>query len=262
MGLGVLLAGELDSRGQDPLWSEPVRIGVHPPGTVQQEPGSGEKDERQCDLGGNQHRAGARRGASRGAADFPPPFSESCGLVLHNASAGANPASTTVKTQAPSTTASTRPSMLALGQPGNCQRIHADDQGDTKPGEEQSGRAAEHREHQRFDEQLHQHAPASGADRDSDGNLPVPCRPVSEQKVGRVCAGDQQHEEHRAQQDQKGTAGGPDQLIVQRDHPQRVADRRSDRDGPAPLRARMLSISARAASIAMPLLSRAATLSS
>ena len=65
MGLRVLLAGELDSRGQDLLRREPVGIGVHPPGTVQQEPRSGEQHQGQCDLGTCQRRAGPGTGASR-----------------------------------------------------------------------------------------------------------------------------------------------------------------------------------------------------
>ena len=43
---------------------------------------------------------------------------------------------------------------------------------------------------------------------------------MREQQVGRVCAGNQQDEEHRAQQDEEGTACRPYQLIVQREHPQ------------------------------------------
>ena len=83
-------------------------------------------------------------------------------------------------------------------------------------GEQQAGGAAGEAEHQRFDEQLLQHAAAPGAERGADRDLLAAAERAREQQVADVGAGDQQHEADGGEQHHQRRADVADDVVLQR----------------------------------------------
>ena len=144
------------------------------------------------------------------------PFRASCGLVLHSASAGATPVTTTVSTHVPAASSEHSHVDAGLGQPGNRMWIHPQHGADACLREEQPSGTAQRGEQQRLDQQLSQHSERAGAKRDADSDLLVPGRCARQEQIRGVRAGNHQHERHRNQQHRKRATRATDQFIVQR----------------------------------------------
>ena len=77
----------------------------------------------------------------------------------------------------------------ALGH-GTAQRLH------DPPRDDDAKRGPHHRQDQAFDQELTHEAPAAGAERRPHGNLALTSAGASEQQVGDVGAGDEEHDSH------------------------------------------------------------------
>ena len=79
-------------------------------------------------------------------------------------------------------------------------------------------RGAETGQHATFDDELQQHAGASGAQCDAHGDFTLPRFGTRQQKIGDIGAGNQQHEGDGAEQDEQGLLNIAEELVVQRGH--------------------------------------------
>ena len=73
-----------------------------------------------------------------------------------------------------------------------------------QPGQDERERAPAEGEHDALGEELSEHAPPAGADRDAHGDLPPPRRRARHQQVGQVGARDEEHEDDGSEQDEHG----------------------------------------------------------
>ena len=130
--------------------------------------------------------------------------------------AGSTPKISAAANDASAANASTVPSSdtavgarQALGRQLN-QRV------DAELREQQSGGAADRREHDALGDQLANDAPAVAADRGAHRQLALARRGAHQQQVGDVRARDQQHEHHRAHQRHELRPHVGDQVFVHR----------------------------------------------
>ena len=75
---------------------------------------------------------------------------------------------------------------------------------DSEPRDDQARRAAEHREQRALGEQQAHDAGTAGAERETHCNLSLPRVAATQQEVGDVHAGDEEHEGNRRGQHQQG----------------------------------------------------------
>ena len=81
-----------------------------------------------------------------------------------------------------------------------------------------------------LDHDLAEHRPAAGAERGSQGELPFPRGRPGQQQVGHVGAGDEQHQPHRAHQQEQSRPGMLYHVVQERDHPDAEVRRRVHRE--------------------------------
>ncbi len=108
--------------------------------------------------------------------------------------------------------------MAISSGPGDAARIGGGQKAQAAESEQDpQGRARKRKQHA-FDHELLEQSPEPGADGGAHGNLPPARLGAREQQVGDVDAGDEQHEDDRAQQNQHGPPDVLHDLIAKTGH--------------------------------------------
>ena len=147
----------------------------------------------------------------------PPSFSASFRSERPARNAGSPPARTPVRIDTPTTKTRHGASMESRWRAAPDPRA-ARHRARTRASHEEPGGAAGDREHERLDQHLLEDARAAGAERGADGELFAPRERASEQQVGDVRAGDQEHEGDGGEEhDERHPHVADDQLLQRHD---------------------------------------------